>query len=161
MTGLHDADRVQSGFSTRPQIVFSRHADRLRAMSNLIAGLLQEAGAAKLIDLFLWSDMAGLVDASFNQRAFRGVVMLDPSVGPDVLFRQFSQTRRNDIRRAIKCGFLSTLPRVVTTYLPIMQFTSTGHVAASCRSLQKSNFKGSSQRAGTGSCFSRAITTKS
>ena len=104
MTGLHDADRVQSGFSSRPQIAFSRHADRLRAMSNLIAGLLQEAGAAKLIDLFLWSDMAGLVDARFNQRAFGGVVMLDLAVGPDTLFRQFSQTRRNDIRRGIKCG---------------------------------------------------------
>jgi lipid II:glycine glycyltransferase (peptidoglycan interpeptide bridge formation enzyme) len=30
--------------------------------------------------------------------------MLDLSLGPDVLFRQFSQTRRNHIRRAIKHG---------------------------------------------------------
>jgi len=104
MTGLHDENRVRSGFSSRPQIAFSRHADRLRAMSDLIAGLLQEAGAAKLIDFFLWSDMAGLVDARFHQRAFKGVVVLDLSLGPDALFRQFSQTRRNDIRRAIKCG---------------------------------------------------------
>jgi hypothetical protein len=59
MTGLHYPDRVQSGLSARPQIAFSRHADRSRAMTNLIAGLLQEAGSAKLIDLFLWSDMAG------------------------------------------------------------------------------------------------------
>jgi len=72
-------------------------------MRNLIAGLLQEAASAKLIDLFLWSGMAGLVDARFNQRAFTGVVILDLSMGPDALFRQFSQTRRNDIRRGIKC----------------------------------------------------------
>lgn len=104
MTGLHDADRVRSGFSGRPQIAFSRHADRPRAMSNLITGLLQEAEAARLVDLFLWSDMAGMVDARFHQRAFKGVVILDLSVGPDALFRQFSQTRRNDIRRATKCG---------------------------------------------------------
>jgi hypothetical protein len=32
-------------------------------MSNLIAGLLQEAGSAKLIDVFLRSDIAGLVEA--------------------------------------------------------------------------------------------------
>lgn len=104
MTGIHYPDRVQSGLSNRPQIVFSRHADRARAMNNLIAGLLQEAGSAKLVDVFLWSEMAGLVDARFYQRPHRGVVMLDLSLGPDVLFRQFSQTRRNHIRRAIKHG---------------------------------------------------------
>jgi len=104
MTGVHYADRVQSGLSNRPQIAFSRHADRSRAMSNLIAGLLQEAGSAKLVDVFLWSDMAGLVDARFRQRPYRGVVMLDLSLGPDVLFRKFSQTRRNHIRKAIKHG---------------------------------------------------------
>ena len=104
MTGIHYSDRVQSGLPNRPQIAFSRDADRSRAMSNLIAGLLREAGPAKLVDLFLWSDMAGLVDARLRQRPHRGVVMLDLSRGPDVLFRKFSQTRRNNIRRAIKCG---------------------------------------------------------
>jgi hypothetical protein len=72
MTGIHYGDRVQSGLSNRPQIAFSRHADRSCAMSNLIAGLLQEAGSAKLIDVFLWSDMTGLVDACFYQRTYRG-----------------------------------------------------------------------------------------
>src|SRR5208282_261495 len=76
MTGTHYADRVQSGLSNRPQIAFSRHADRSHAMHNLIAGLLQEAGPAKLVDLFLWSDMAGLVDARFRQRPYRGVVLM-------------------------------------------------------------------------------------
>ncbi len=104
MTGIHHADRVQSGLSNRPQIAFSRHADRLRAMNNLIAGLLQEAGSAELIDLFLWSDMAALVHPRFRQRPYRGVVLLDLSLGPDALFRKFSQARRNRIRRAIKYG---------------------------------------------------------
>jgi hypothetical protein len=104
MTGIHHSGRVQSGMANRPQIAFSRHADRPLAMSNVIAGLLQETGPAKLVDLFLWSDMAELVDARFRQRQNRGVVILDLSAGPDALFRKFSQTRRNDIRRAIKCG---------------------------------------------------------
>jgi len=67
MTGLHDADRVQSGLTLRPQIAFSRYADRPRAMNDLIAGLLQESKSAKLVDLFLWSDMAGLVAARLHQ----------------------------------------------------------------------------------------------
>jgi hypothetical protein len=104
LTGIHDGDRVQSGLSVRPQIVFSRRADRSRAMSNLIAGLLQEARSAKLVDLFVWSDMSRLVDTRFHQRHCEGVVMLDLSLGPAALFRKFSQTRRNDIRRAVKCG---------------------------------------------------------
>jgi hypothetical protein len=104
MTGIHYSDRVQSGLSLRPQIAFSRNADRLRAMNNLIAGLLQESKSAKLVDLFLWSDMAGLVDARFRQRTYEGVVMLDLSLGPDAVFREFTKVRRKRIRRAIKHG---------------------------------------------------------
>jgi len=94
MTGMHYPDRVQSGLSNRPQITFSRHADRSRAMRNLIAGLVHEAGSAKLVDLFLWSDMAELVDTRFRQRPYRGVVVLDLSLSPKALFHKFSQTRR-------------------------------------------------------------------
>src|SRR5271155_1852679 len=104
MTGIHHADRVQSGLSNRPQIAFSRHADRSHAMRNLIAGLLQEAKSAKLVDLFLWSDMAELVDARFHQRTYEGVVILDFSRGPDAVFREFTKVRRKRIRRAIKYG---------------------------------------------------------
>jgi hypothetical protein len=104
MTGIHNSDRVESGLPLRPQIAFARHADRSRAMNNLIAGLLQESKSAKLVDLFLWSDMAGLVDTRFRQRTYEGVVILDLSLGSNALLREFSQTRRNDIRRAIKCG---------------------------------------------------------
>jgi Acetyltransferase (GNAT) domain len=104
MTGIHYFDRVQSGLSLRPQIAFSRNADRSRAMNNLIAGLLQESKSTKLVDLFLWSDLAGLVDARFHQRTYQGVVILDLSLGRDALFLEFSQTRRSDIRRATKYG---------------------------------------------------------
>jgi len=104
MTGLHDADRVQSGLSLRPQIAFSRKADRLRAMNNLIGGLLQESKSAKLVDLFLWSEMAGLVDSRFHQRTYEGVLMLDLSLGPDALFQEFTKVRRKRIRRAMKYG---------------------------------------------------------
>src|SRR5262249_43608692 len=68
MTGIHYADRVQSGLSNRPQIAFSGRADRSLAMSNLLAGLLHEARSAELVDLFVWSDVARLIDARFSLR---------------------------------------------------------------------------------------------
>src|SRR5262249_44726963 len=77
LTGIHDGDRVQSGLSVRPQIAFSRFADRPNAIRNLVAGFLQEAATAKLADVFAWSDTVGLVDARFRQRRYDGVVMLD------------------------------------------------------------------------------------
>jgi hypothetical protein len=104
LTGISDGERVQSGLSVRPQITFSRHADRLPAMRNLIAGVLEEAGSAKLVDLFVWSHMAGLVDDRFYKKQYEGVVLLDLSPGPDVLFRKFSENKRTNIKKAMKYG---------------------------------------------------------
>lgn len=104
MTGIHDGPHVRSGLSVRPQIAFSRGADRQRATRNMIAGLLREAQSAKLLDLYMWSDMDQLFDHRFRRRQCKGVVMLDLGRGPDALFREFSQTRRTDVRRAIRMG---------------------------------------------------------
>jgi len=104
LTGVHDEDRVQSGLSVRPQIAFSRDADRSSAMRNLVAGLLHEAQPAKLVDLFLWHDMVALVDTRFHERRYEGVVTLDLSRGPDALFRKFSANKRTNIKKAIKYG---------------------------------------------------------
>jgi hypothetical protein len=122
LTGIHDGDRVQSGLSVRPQIAFSRRTDRSQAMRNLVSGLVKEAEKAKLVDLFLWSDMAELVDARFLQRRYEGAVVLDLSSGPDALFRKFSQTRRNEIRRAIKYGVSVDAAKTrddVSAYYPV------------------------------------------
>jgi len=104
LTGTNDGAYVQSGLSVRPQIVFSRDADRIRAMANLVEGLLAEAASAKLVDLFVWSDTATLVDPRFRKKQYEGVVMLDLSRGPDALFRKFSENKRRNIKRAIKNG---------------------------------------------------------
>jgi hypothetical protein len=104
LTGIHDGNRVQSGLSERPQIAFSRHADRSVAVNNLIAGLLQEARSANLIDIFVWSDLSPLIDTRFHEKQCEGVVVLDLSLGPDALFRKFSANKRTNIRKAIKYG---------------------------------------------------------
>jgi len=104
LTGVHDGDRVQSGLSVRPQIAFSRRGDRSVGMRNLIAGLLQEAQSAKLIDIFVWADMSPAVDNRFRRRLCEGVVMLDLSLGPDALYKRFSANKRTNIKKAIKYG---------------------------------------------------------
>jgi Acetyltransferase (GNAT) domain len=104
LTGVNDGDRVQSGLSVRPQIAFSRRADRGRAMTNLVAGLAVEARSAKLVDLFVWSDMETLVEPRLRKRRCEGVVMLDLSRGPEALFRKFSANKRTNIKKAIKYG---------------------------------------------------------
>ena len=104
LTGTHQGDHVQSGLSVRPQVAFSRNADRAEAMRSLIAGLLQEAKSAKLVDLFVWSQMSELVDARFHKRPYEGVVMMDLAQDADTMFRKFPTKRRTDIRRVIKSG---------------------------------------------------------
>ena len=104
LTGTNDGAYVQSGLSVRPQIVFSRRADRVRAMTNVVDGLLLEAASAKLVDLFVWSDIATLVDPRFRKKQYEGVAMLNLSRGPDALFRKFSENKRRNIKRAIKSG---------------------------------------------------------
>ena len=104
LTGINGGDHVQSGLSVRPQIAFSRSADRGLAMASLVAGLVSEAKGAKLIDLFVWSDMESVVPPRLRRRQCEGVVMLDLSRGPDALFRRFSENKRTNIRKAIKYG---------------------------------------------------------
>src|SRR5690242_17511945 len=109
LTGIHVGDRVQSGLSVRPQIAFSRHVDRARAMRSLVAGMLREADRATLIDLFVWADLAAeiddqIVDAGFRRRRCDGVVMLELTPGPEALFRELAPSRQRNIRRAIRSG---------------------------------------------------------
>jgi hypothetical protein len=104
LTGLREGDSVRSGLSVRPQIALSRSADHPRAVRNLVAGLVQEAASAKLVDLFTWRDTGLLVDPRFHQRRYEGVIMLDLTRGPDELFRKFSSNKRINIRKAIKYG---------------------------------------------------------
>jgi Acetyltransferase (GNAT) domain len=104
LTGIHDGDYLQSGLSVRPQISLSRYGDRPQTMRNLMAGLMQEAKSAKLVDLFLWPDMATLADSGFRERRYEGVVMLDLSRGPDALFRKFSSNKKINIRKAMRYG---------------------------------------------------------
>src|SRR5260370_23192331 len=70
LTGTNDGAYVQSGLSVRPQIAFSRRADRLRAMANVLDGLLAEAESARLGDLFVWPPIATLFYPPFRNNEY-------------------------------------------------------------------------------------------
>jgi hypothetical protein len=104
LTGINERGHVQSGLSVRPQIALSRFADPVDCLRNLLAGLVAEVKAARLVDLFVWSSTAGSIDPRFRQKQYEGVIVLDLSRGPDALFRKFSENKRTNIKKAIKYG---------------------------------------------------------
>lgn len=122
VTGCHEAAHVQLGLSVRPQIALSKRADPARVIANLVAGIFVEAKSADLVDLFVWSDFETLVNSRFRKRRYEGVVMLDLSRGPDPLFRKFSENKRRNIKRAIKCGIsveAATSPDEISAYYAV------------------------------------------
>lgn len=103
-TGLHDNRSIKCGLSVRPQVAISRVADRAAAATGILEGLKQEAQRSVVIDVHAWSRIPEMAALGCQETEQSGVVMLDLTVGPDNIFRQFSATRRNDIRKAIKSG---------------------------------------------------------
>ena len=122
LTGISHGAHVRSGLSVRPQIAFLRDGDHAQAMTNLVSGLLVAARSAKLVDLFMWSDIEALVANRFRRRRYDGVVMLDLSQGPAALLRSFSENKRTNIKKAIKYGVSvapATSPDEISKYYAI------------------------------------------
>jgi len=104
LSGVHEEQQLLCGLKSRPQICFDKTVDPANAADALVKGLLSEAGAYKLITLYSWAPLNTLAKYGYHGQQEEGVVMLDLTKGPDELFRQFAQTRRNDIRKSIKRG---------------------------------------------------------
>lgn len=104
LSGIHEEQHLGCGLMSRPQICFDKTVGPGIASDALVAGLFQEAGAANLITLYSWVPLNTLSKYGYRHKREEGVVMLDLTKGPDELFKQFAQTRRTDIRNAIKRG---------------------------------------------------------
>jgi hypothetical protein len=105
-TGIFETENVVSGMFSRPQMVFREGLDREQAAGVLLKGV-QELGSPSIVDLYSWREIPGFVDGGMQMRASgleTSVVVLDLKKGSDAIFAKFSQTRRNEIRRAIKQG---------------------------------------------------------
>ena len=107
LTGLDGSSRVSSGLPVRPQVCCRISADKAQVALALSAGLSEVGKGAELIAVHTWTPMEGFEAAGYRMRPFSGndgIIVLDLTEGPDRLFAGFSQTRRNEVRRAIKLG---------------------------------------------------------
>lgn len=105
-TGIMNDGSIVSGMFSRPQVLFRSDIDRTAAAGALSSGIDElDNGNAGLIDLFAWEETPEFGFQGMKMRPSNdstSVVMLDLSAGADAIFLKFSQTRRNEIRKAIR-----------------------------------------------------------
>lgn len=108
VTGLFADRDMECGHSGSPQICVRSGSDLEMVGKALAAGLKSlSRPSTKFISAFAWNEVAGFQSAGFRIKKFEvplGTIVLDLSRGTDVLFREFAETRRYNIRRVIKAG---------------------------------------------------------
>ncbi len=106
LTGIWDSDKAISGLFVRPQTVFAPDVDMKAVSASLLNGINElYDGRPGLVELFTWQPVPGFTTFGMRERQARDamcIVVLDLSLGADALFAGFSQTRRNEIRKALK-----------------------------------------------------------
>jgi hypothetical protein len=108
LTGMSGGGRAECGLSVRPQICRRRAADFDRVGEAFVAGIESlDDRRNELLTVFSWERIRAFERHGFRIRentGTAGVVVLDLTVGPEAIFSQFSETRRNKIRRAMRAG---------------------------------------------------------
>ena len=90
----------------RPQVCFGKTENRLKTAEALFEGLREKGGDdLQVVEFFTWQSVSEFEKIGFQMREYggeQGTILLDLTVGADALFKDFSQTRRNELRKAIK-----------------------------------------------------------
>lgn len=106
LTGVDNGTSIVSGLPVRPQVIFRKGCDHLTAVNSLKQGLFEKGGnALELIDFHTWEPVNDIEELGFRIRLCTGddsIIMLDLSKRADEIFKGFSQTRRNEIRKELK-----------------------------------------------------------
>lgn len=106
MTGVVSGGKFVSGMFSRPQLVFGANANRERSVAALLEGVSEIGkGKIKLVEIYTWEASPEFAAQSMQMRLSNettSVVILDLAAGAEAIFAKFSQTRRNEIRKAIK-----------------------------------------------------------
>jgi hypothetical protein len=107
-TGFREGADILCGHSGSPNVCVRRGVELHEVGRVLAAGLRAHASSSvRSVIVCTWSEIPGLERAGFRASRYDAPVcpiLLDPSRGTDLLFRQCSETRRNKIRRALKAG---------------------------------------------------------
>lgn len=114
VTAVFDGKIIKSGMPVRPQTAFRKDADLTKTSESLFEGLKEFGGESlEFIEFYTWKPVDEFTELGFQTKLCEGdnsIVMLDLSKGADELFKDFSQTRRNEVRKAIKKGGLEVKP---------------------------------------------------
>ncbi|MBX3290091.1 MAG: GNAT family N-acetyltransferase [Acidobacteria bacterium] len=106
LTGVTGGTRTVSGLFSRPQIAFRTGSDVAIAAKTLTEGMEAASPSASLIELYSWQKIATVGMSESPSGDATSVVMLDLSKGSDAIFAGFSQTRRNELRKAERQNLL-------------------------------------------------------
>ncbi len=106
LSGVRSRGHIRCGLPSRPQVCLDQTVDSGIVEKNLWAGLMAAVPRAELIDVFAWQ---GTPLHYFEERGFKGRrieanVVLDLKLGAQALFRQFHETRKRNIRAALRHG---------------------------------------------------------
>ncbi|MDQ2746870.1 MAG: GNAT family N-acetyltransferase [Acidobacteriota bacterium] len=106
LTGIFADKKIVCGLEVRPQISIASDGDQKSIAQAFVEALLTLAkNGAELIQINCSDAIAGFVEAGFTYKKAVGtseVIMLDLRAGKDAVFKKFSQTRRADLRKAMR-----------------------------------------------------------
>lgn len=112
-TGLHREKQIVCGLEVRPQVSVSKSCDRKMVIKTLVKGLLETAkDEAELLTFHCSQQLEDFVNFGFSEKKAIGTfeaLMLDLSKGADAVFKNFSQSRRSDLRKAMREGKVEIL----------------------------------------------------
>ena len=123
--GTSDRRTVECGLQSRPQLSVDPNADRAAIARTLADALDHVPGNPRCVTVTAWSPLPELTLAGFSERVHAGeggIVLLDLRRGPEALFREFSESRRTNIRKAMRRGVEvveATTEQDIAEYYPI------------------------------------------
>jgi hypothetical protein len=106
-TGLLAGRSIECGLQSRPQLSIDPTADRGLVARTLATAFELAYGSARSVTVIAWSPLPELTLTGFSERVYGGeggIILLDLRRGPDALFREFSESRRANIRKATRRG---------------------------------------------------------
>jgi len=107
LTGLHTEKKIVSGLAVRPQVSIAKNGNQKAVAAALGEALFSMAKSSgdELVSVYCSEQIEGFEELGFSVKKSGGsfqVMMLDLTAGKDKTFKGFSQTRRSDLRKAMR-----------------------------------------------------------
>ena len=106
-TGIRTDKKILCGLEVRPQVSIAKRADHRAVANAFVEALLAMAAKndAELVSLNCSDEIKGFEEKGFILKRAKGtfeVITLDLRAGKEAVFKGFSQTRRSDLRKAMR-----------------------------------------------------------